>query len=260
MFHLYGFMIGVGVTVGIMVAQLQAKRFKIPSSLIENSLIWILIPAICGARLYHVTTDWQLYVDGPWMNVFKIWNGGLGFFGALIGGIIGLILYVWKQSEKRTRTKVSPPTTLFTLLDLLAFGAPVAQAIGRFGNYFNQELYGLLTTVPWAIEINGQRYHPLFAYEAILNLFVFGLLNWLGWKKKLVLGKGQYACIYLACYGLIRFWLEFLRPETARWTGVLGVFSIAQWVALSTTMLTLVIFWLRRHADRGINWELKTLL
>lgn len=264
MFHLYGLMIGIGISLGLVSAQFQAKRFKVSSSLIDDSLVWIVVGAIVGARLYHVITDWQLYANGPLIDVIKVWNGGLGFFGALIGGVVGLLLFVRfsrnKNSDKKSLATNYYLLSAFTLLDLLSFGAPLAQAVGRFGNFFNQELYGLPTNLPWAIKINGQQYHPLFAYEAILNLCVFGLINWLGWKKKLILGKGQYACIYLALYGVIRFWLEFLRPETARLTGSLGVFSIAQWVALGITIGALIIFWLRRHADRGIAWELKTLL
>ncbi len=254
MFHLYGLLIGVGVVAGIGVAQFQSKHFGKDPKMIENAVFWIAIPAILGARFYHVITDWQLYTHGPFIRVFEIWNGGLGYFGALIGGVLGLTAYVLRERKKER------VLAFFTLLDLLSFGAPLAQAIGRFGNYFNQELYGLSTNLPWGIIINGQRYHPLFAYEAILNLIVFGGLNWLGWKKKLHLGKGQYSCIYLASYGLIRFWLEFLRIDTARWNSPFGIFSIAQWVAVGITLGALSIFWLRRHADRGIQWELKTFL
>lgn len=254
MFHLYGLFIGVGVLAGIGIAQFQAKRFGKDPKFIEDALFWIIIPAILGARAYHVITDWQLYSSGPLLRVIEVWNGGLGFFGALIGGLFGITLYIWKNTKKEKLT------TFFTLLDFLSFGAPLAQAIGRFGNYFNKELYGLPTALPWGISIDENTYHPLFAYEAIANLLVFLVLNWLGWKKNLHIGKGQYACIYLATYGLIRFWLEFLRIETARWNGVFGMFSIAQWVALGITLSALIVFWLRRHANRGIQWELKTFL
>lgn len=254
MFHLYGLFIGIGLIAGIWVAQFHAKRFGQSPKMIDDALIWIMIPAIIGARAYHVITDWHLYADGPIFDMFKIWNGGLGFFGALIGGVVGSIVCTYLQASN------SKQKAFFTLLDLLSFGAPLAQAIGRFGNYFNQELYGLPTQLPWGIVINGEKYHPLFAYEAILNLCVFGLVNWLGWKKKLHIGKGQYACTYLALYGMIRFWLEFLRTDTARWAEPFGVFSIAQWVALGITLTAIIIFWLRRHADRGIEWELKTFV
>ncbi|MEP7166871.1 MAG: prolipoprotein diacylglyceryl transferase [Candidatus Woesebacteria bacterium] len=254
MFHLYGLLIGLGVVAGIAVATLQAKHFKVNSKLIDESLLWIVIPAIVGARLYHVITDWQLYAYGPLIDTLKVWNGGLGYFGALIGGLLGLIAFAYTKGKK------NPTEKFFLLVDLLSLGAPLAQAIGRFGNYFNRELYGVTTDLPWGILVNGQRYHPLFAYEAIANLCVFIFINWLGLKKKLHIGKGQYACIYLACYGLIRFWLEFLRIDTARWSGALGIFSIAQWVAIGITLASIIVFWLRRHSDRGIQWELKTFL
>lgn len=260
MFHLYGLLIGVGITSGIFVIQKQTIHFKKDPNIIEESLLWIAIPAVVGARAYHVVTDWQLYANGPLIDILKVWNGGLGFFGALLGGLLGLIAFAHFSSVKKFSIFHFPFSFFFLLLDLLSFGVPLAQAIGRLGNYFNQELYGLPTHLPWGIVINGEKYHPLFAYEAVLNLIVFGILNWLGWKQKLKLGKGQYACLYLACYGLIRFWLEFLRTQTARWDGAMGVFSIAQWVSLSVSLVALTIFWLRRHADRGIEWELKTIL
>lgn len=265
MFRLYGLLIGIGVLVGTAVSTLQAKRWGKDPKLIEDSLFWIFIPAVVGARLYHVITDWSLYADASFLEIIAVWNGGLGYFGALFGGILGLIAFsrfsaVQKISKTKFQNQNKNTATFFTLLDLLAFGAPLAQAIGRFGNYFNKELYGLLTTLPWAITIDGQKYHPLFLYEALLNILVFLLLNGLALKKKLPVGKGQYACLYLASYGVIRFWLEFLRPETARLSGSLGFFSIAQWVSLGISVGALAIFWLRRHSDRGVEWELGKIL
>jgi phosphatidylglycerol---prolipoprotein diacylglyceryl transferase len=208
--------------------------------------------------LYHLITDWSLYADASVLERMAVWNGGLGYFGALIGGIVGLILFT-RHSGKGVMNH-APTKQFFLILDLLAFGAPLAQAIGRFGNYFNQELYGLPTTLPWGLLIKGERYHPLFAYEAIGTLSIFVFLNVLGWKKKFWIGKGQYAFVYIALYTMLRFWLEFLRLDTARTSGGLGILSIAQWICLSLAIGSICLFWLRRHADRGIEWELSTFV
>lgn len=258
MFHLYGFMIGCGLLAGIWVSQKQAKRFAIDSKIIDSILVWIAIPSVIGARLYHLITDWSLYTHASMLERIAIWNGGLGYFGALIGGIVGLICFVFYK--KRGLINQTPTKRFFVILDLLAFGSPLAQAIGRFGNYFNQELYGLPTTLPWGLLIDGQRYHPLFAYEAIGTLLIFAFINWLGWKKKFWIGKGQYAFVYITLYAMLRFWLEFLRIDSAKVSGAAEIFSIAQWVCLALAMGSICIFWVRRHADRGIEWELSTLV
>lgn len=260
MFHLYGFLIGVGVVAGIGAATIQAKHFHVDPTIIENCLFWIAIPAILGARIYHLSTDWNLYSHSSFFSLISIWNGGLGYFGALIGGVTGLALYSRTYQYKKKELRKTRTFTFFLLLDLLSLGAPLAQMIGRFGNYFNQELYGLPTSYPWGIIIHGEKYHPLFAYEALGNFVIFMLVNWLAWKKYFALGKGQYAFVYVSLYAVLRFWLEFLRIETAHFNGSLSILSIAQWVSVCLATLAIGLFWLRRHADRGIEWELKTLV
>lgn len=263
MFHLYGLLIGLGLIAGMWVVTRQSLRFQINPKVLEDSLLWIAIPAVIGARLYHLITDWALYTHASLFQLIALWNGGLGYFGALIGGIVGI--WIFSNTYKMTKSKKdlvnqTPTYIFFLILDLLAFGAPLAQAVGRFGNYFNQELFGLPTTFPWGILVNGRRYHPLFAYEAIGDFVIFVLINWLGLKKKFPLGKGQYACVYITLYSTLRFWLEFLRVETAHSTGFFEVLSIAQWVCLALAIGSITLFWLRRHADRGIEWEVRTLL
>ncbi len=258
MFHLYGLSIGVGLLLGIFVAQKKATHFKINQKLLEDSLVWIAFPALVGARLYHLSTDWHLYEKASFLEIISIWNGGLGLFGALLGGLVGVALFSVVKTYKQKKTSFF--LSFFTVLDLLSFGAPIAQVIGRFGNYFNQELYGFATTLPWGIFIKGEKYHPLFAYEALGTLSIFFLLHWMGNKKKFPIGKGQYACMYFTLYAVLRFWLEFLRIETARMSGLFGFFSTAQWVCVLICFISISIFWLRRHSDRGIEWELQTLL
>lgn len=263
MFHLYGVLIGLGLLSGLWVVAQQAKRFTIHFSLVEDSLFWIALPALFGARLYHVVTDWQLYRSATWFDRISVWQGGLGLFGALIGGMVGIAAFsLTRKPPKAIKGLINqaPTSIFFLLLDLLAFGAPLAQVIGRVGNFINQELYGVPTNLPWGIEINGLWYHPLFAYEALGSVGIFVFVNWLGIAKKFPIGKGQYACVYLTLYGLLRFWLEFLRIESARPTGTFALFTMAQWASLCLSTIALIVFWLRRHANRGIEWELQTLL
>lgn len=257
MFHSYGLAIGIGILVGIAVAKYHAKRWKFPPAVIEEAVVWILIPALVGARVYHLLTDWQLYTGESFVSLIAIWEGGLGVFGAFAGGILGLIFFVGRHTIVSSKN-VSKTQEFFTLLDVLALGAPFVQVIGRLGNYFNKELYGLPTTLPWAILIEGRTYHPLFLYESLLMLGV-GLFVWfLSQRKLLVLGKGQYAMVYLSLYGWVRFWLEFLRLESARFPGIFSFFSIAQWVSLVMVSAALIIFWTRRHAvgvKHGKEWD-----
>src|SRR5258708_3691476 len=246
-FHLYGLILGVGVAIGVWVIGRASRFFGVSASWLDSALPPIIIGAIIGARLYHLATDWQLYTHASLLDMIAVWRGGVGFLGAIMGG--GLGLWIWVRGN-RIKTYASKLFEFFTYLYLLSFGIPIAQAIGRLGNYVNKELYGLPTNLPWGITIEGQKYHPLFLYEALLNCLLFGFLMWLAQRKKLVLGKGQYVSVYLFGYALIRFWLEFLRIKTARFDGVLGIFSIAQWVTLTLMILATILFWVRRHAPK----------
>lgn len=242
-FHLYGLILGLAFFVAFLVVERQSNHFGFDGHWLDDILFPVVLCAVVGARLYHLVTDWQLYVGASLLALVAVWNGGLGFFGALIGGGIGLFLGL-------RRSKRAKKPSVWQAVDLISFGIPLAQAIGRLGNFVNQELYGLPTNLPWGVWINGTRYHPLFAYEALLNLVLFGLLWKLSMRKALVLGKGQYAALYVTGYGLIRFWLEFLRIQTARPTGVLAMFSIAQWVAVGLMLCGVTLFWIRRHAPK----------
>lgn len=245
--HPYGLLIGIGVAAGILLIERISKWFGKDTRWLDQSLLWIIAGAVIGARAYHLATDWQLYIHASLLDLIAVWRGGLGFIGAVLGGFLGLLLWMRRTGKLNL-------FTLFTYLDLLSFGVPLAQIIGRLGNYYNQELYGQPTDLPWGIMIKGQRYHPLFLYESLANLMLLGLLVWLAKKKAFVLGKGQYASLYLFGYTFIRFWLEYLRIETARWDGIGGIFSIAQWVCLIGMVLAAILFWVRRHAPKK-NWD-----
>lgn len=249
-FHAYGLLIGLGIGVGLYVIYRASRFFGQDPKWVDASFPWIFVGAVIGARLYHLLTDWQVYTHASVLDLIAVWRGGIGFLGAIVGGYVGLWLWTKRDAHKKLRAE----SQLFLYLDLLAFGIPVAQAIGRTGNYVNQELFGLPTNLPWGIVVNGQRYHPLFVYEAILNIFLLCILLAFARKKSLVLGKGQYISVYLFGYSFIRFWLEFLRIETARLDGVLGIFSIAQWVTLIMMIAATILFWVRRHVPKK-GWD-----
>jgi phosphatidylglycerol:prolipoprotein diacylglycerol transferase len=187
--HLYGLLIGIGIGVAVEVA-LARKKSPIDRKNLERVIVWAVISGITGARVYHVIDFWSRYYSLNPIKIFFVWEGGLGIWGAILGGALGTYIYcLFKKQD------------FISTLDDLIVGMPLAQAIGRLGNYVNGELYGE----------NGE---PLFFYEAILNLILFGVL----WKTSKTTRKpGILTGIYLMGYGVIRILLEGLRPEGIIW-------------------------------------------
>jgi len=218
-FHLYGLMIGLGVLVGAWVASKKDKK-------IWDCLVWVIGGGIIGARLYHVV-DWWSYYSQHLSQIPAVWQGGMGIYGGILGGILGLWIY--------TRRREEPNLRLLKLLDAGALGLPLGQAIARWGNYFNQELYGLPTNLPWGIYIRPENrllevmdfkyFHPLFLYESLWCLIIFIII--INIIKVIPMGKGKIFAVYLGLYGLGRFFLEFLRLEA--WT-INGV-NVAQMIS-----------------------------
>lgn len=217
MFNFYGFFIALGILASALIChKIKAREEKTakPNWLkkidIYQLLTYILIPAVIGARLYHNWDYWDYYKENLG-EIMKIWQGGLGIFGAILGGIIGLWLY---SKSKRLKLK-----EFKALLDLAGVGLALGQAIGRWGNFFNQELYGLPTNLPWAIYIKPENrlaglesfshFHPLFLYESLACFLIFILLWQLKQKKW---PAGTIFFLYLFFYSFLRFILEFLRP------------------------------------------------
>jgi prolipoprotein diacylglyceryl transferase len=170
----------------------------------------VAVPAgLVGARLYHVITSPGPYLDDP-LSALYIWQGGLGIWGGIAGGALG----AWLALRRRG-------VPFLPFVDALAPALPVAQAIGRFGNYFNQELYGRMTSLPWGLEIDADHspnglpgiYHPTFLYEALWNLGVAGLVIWA--DRRWNLDKGRAFALYVAGYCAGRAWIEALRVDEA---------------------------------------------
>ncbi len=223
-FHWYGLIIGIGVLASIQASTWLARRRKIDEEMLWKAAWWVLIGGLIGARTYHVLDLWpEIYSFDP-ISALYIWNGGLGIIGGLIGGFVGLLTY-YKLKIENCHAEHGPALqdklkiTAKSLIDLAVFGLPLGQAIGRIGNFINQEVYGLPTNLPWGIFIDreNRRFHPLFAYEALWMLLGFGLMFLAEKTNKLKLIKKSYAGFYLVWYGLGRFWLDFLRPVEFVW-------------------------------------------
>lgn len=209
-FHLYGAVIGIAIFIGWFVSKKRAKLYKIPVNIFEDYLLILpLTSSLIGARAYHVADYWHVYNQNP-ISILYIQNGGLGIWGALIGAVIGLSIYC--KIRKLDLLKV---------LDLCAPALVLGQAIGRIGNYINQEGFGPPTNLPWKVYIeplnrplnflSDEYFHPTFFYEAILNLLSFFILIIIAKKQK---KPGQVFSVYLILYALSRFVTEHFRIDT----------------------------------------------
>lgn len=190
-FNLYGLILGLSILAAFQASLWLAKVRGMDKRIIEGAFWWVVSGGIIGARVYHVIDRWQeIYSLNP-QSVFYVWNGGLGIWGAIIGGVLALAAYARTQN-------------FFSLADVVFFGLPLGQAIGRWGNFFNNEIVGK----------NGE---PLFLYESVLNLVLFGILVKLVRLDKFERKTGMIAGVYLIGYGTIRAVLEPLRPESIVW-------------------------------------------
>ncbi|HSI26901.1 MAG TPA: prolipoprotein diacylglyceryl transferase [Aeromicrobium sp.] len=240
----YAFCILVGIFAAIAIAERRHIAAGGRKGLISDVALWAVPFGIVGGRIYHVITDAQLYF-GPGRNpvdALKIWEGGLGIWGAITAGALG----VWIASRRH-----GVPFT--ELAHAIAPGLLVAQAIGRLGNYFNQELFGRPTTLPWGLEIDAMHrpvgfeqfatFHPTFLYELLWNLAAAGLLIWL--DQRFRLSGDRLFALYAMLYTAGRFWIELLRIDTANHVGGM---RLNNWTALVVfTAAMAYFFWSRRR-------------
>jgi phosphatidylglycerol:prolipoprotein diacylglycerol transferase len=224
----YGIIIMVGVLAAAWLAERQARRKDLDAELVWDGLIWVLIGGIVGARIWHILTPpdsmqalgitTRFYLTHP-LDALAIWKGGLGIPGAVIGGLLALYLFA-----RRNKLNFAVWT------DIVAPSLALGQAIGRWGNFFNQELYGAPTNLPWHIYIAPQNrlpgyqdqayYHPLFLYESIWDIGNMVLLLWLGRRYQEKLIRGDLFLVYLIVYPVGRFFLEFLRLDPSNVAGI----------------------------------------
>ena len=221
----YGMMIALGVAAAVSLAGRRLTRSRAGTREDMSSIAtWGVIGGIVGARLYHVVTDWNAF-SGDLARIPMIWKGGLGIPGGLLGGVLCGVY-------RARRRGVSIPE----LLTAAAPAIPLAQSIGRWGNWWNQELFGRATTLPWALQISddklpagyssGTTFHPTFLYESLWNLALCILLIQI--DRRMSLRPGRLFAVYLAGYFSGRFWIEGLRIDPAH---VLGGLRLNQWVA-----------------------------
>lgn len=226
--NFYGVAIALGVIAAIWLATRRFEQRGGDPKTIERASIIAVISGIIGARVGYVITHPQARETVS--DALRIWDGGLAFFGGLLAGGIAMI---WVMRREGAR--------IVDVADSVAPAIPLAQAIGRWGNYFNQELYGRPTDLPWAVEIaenhrvqeylDSSTFHPTFLYESILNLIVVGLILWI--EKRFKPAPGSLFTVYLVLYGIVRFLMELLRTDTDyRLAGI----SRNGWIALATAI------------------------
>ncbi|HZP28998.1 MAG TPA: prolipoprotein diacylglyceryl transferase [Acidimicrobiia bacterium] len=239
--HVYGVLLAIGVVVAATLAERRWASWGRDRR--ELAAIWIpvVIAGVVGARLYHVATDYQLFEDN-WGRVFQIWKGGLSIWGTVLGG--GIAVYVMSRIRRLDFLRVS---------DAIAPGLLVAQALGRWGNYFNQELFGKPTTLPWGLEIDPAHrpagytqyatFQPTFLYESLYCLAALALLLWA--ERRFRLHRGQVFALYVVVYTFGRFWFEMLRIDPAH--HVAGL-RINDWVSIGVFIAGFVYFmWLGKN-------------
>ncbi len=250
----YGIIIVTAALVGGTVASFEAKRRRENEDHIWNMLFVVILLGIVGARLYHVFSSpagshlgWAYYREHP-LAVFEIWNGGLGIYGAVVGGLLGVLLYTYRAR-----------LNLWRYLDISAPALLLGQAIGRWGNFANQELYGPPTTLPWGIPIDeyhrippyndltryplATRFHPDFLYESLWNLIGVVLLLAVERKFASRLKEGDLFWVYLIWYPLGRIGVESLRPDA--WT--IGSIPTAQIVSAFLIVIAGVALTIRHY-------------
>ena len=236
--HFYGIMIAIGVIVAVIVTRRRYERFGGSGEMVERASIWAVVVGFLGARLAYVSTHTGDFLDRPWAMLY-IWEGGLAIYGGLVAGTIAAVIVL-----RRSRGDV------FAFGDAVAVGLPLAQAIGRLGNYFNQELFGTPSTLPWAVEIDANiaaaagypgyaTFHPTFLYEALWNVFItLGVILLLERRGKLF--KGSSIALYMILYGTGRFLMELMRTDTTfRFLGL----SRNGWVSIGAVLVGAVLFW-----------------
>lgn len=214
----YGIIIATGMLLGVIVATKRAKDEGLPEDIIIDLCLFAVPAAILGARLYYVIFNWGYYGNNL-TDILKFRQGGLAIHGAVIAGAI--VGYFFCKARN---------LGFWRLADICAPSLILGQAIGRWGNYVNQEAHGGPTNLPWAIEVDGVMVHPTFLYESLWNFAVFFLLLHLSKKKKF---EGQIFIYYMILYSVARFFIEGLRTDSL----MIGPFRTAQLISVVTIIV-----------------------
>ena len=237
----YGLFIALGAILAVEVARRRWAAAGGAPEEIGEVAVWAIPAGFVGARLYHVITDWHRFDDRP-LDIVKVWEGGLGIPGGILAGVLTGVVVARQRGYDVPR-----------MLDAVAPALPLAQAVGRLGNWFNQELFGRPTDLPWGLEIDPEHrpagyeaietFHPTFLYEALWNIGLAVFLIVLGRVRPM--RPGQLFVLYVLGYGLGRLWVEALRIDTA--TRLAGV-RVNIWVSVVTIVgATIVFVWRSRR-------------
>ena len=229
------FMTG-SICIGFIVMYFRAAKKGLDPEHVLDIALWCVPAGIICARAYYVLFRWDYYGADP-IQILNFRGGGMAVHGSLIGGIgMALILFrKWKEPALKW-------------VDLAAVSFPLAQSIGRWGNYFNSEAHGGPTDLPWAIEVDGQMVHPTFLYESIWCLLLFLFLLWFdeSGRKKF---DGQLICLYLALYSLERFFVEGLRTDSL----MIGALRQAQVISLVTIAASCALYLILRKRSQNVQ-------
>lgn len=231
----YGILIGSGVLIGTLIALQETRRRGIDEEVLLDLLIFAIPISIVGARLYYVIFSWDLYKDNP-IEAFNLRGGGLAIHGAIIGAIIVTVIFCKIRKEN-----------FWVLADIAAPSLILGQAIGRWGNYINQEAHGGPTDLPWGIMVNGVKVHPTFLYESIWNFLIFIFLFWYSRKKSEI--KGEVFLLYLSLYSLGRLFIEGLRTDSLMW----GSIRVAQLISILFIGICLLILYKKKKSKIDIK-------
>jgi prolipoprotein diacylglyceryl transferase len=232
--NFYGILIAIGVLLGW---RLTVRRYRDRGgdpALADKVLLWMVVFGFVGARVAYVSTHLSRF-DGEWWKVIAIWEGGIALFGGLAAGAVVVVVLMRRWGGD-----------LPMFLDSLAPAIPLAQAFGRWGNYFNQELFGTPTNLPWGLEIapqyrpeafpDAETFHPTFLYESLWNFALCGLIIWL--DKRYPVLRGRLIGVYMIGYAVMRFLLELIRTDTTfRFVGL----SRNAWVSLAVIVVGVVV-------------------
>jgi prolipoprotein diacylglyceryl transferase len=249
--HFYALFILIGIAVAIWIANHRLTKRGATSGAAVDIALWAVPFGIIGGRIFHVLThpNDYFYDGADLLAVFRIWEGGLAIFGGLILGSVGAWIGAKQAGVK-----------FWSFADAVAPGVLIAQAIGRLGNYFNQELFGLPTDLPWGLEIDfsnaaypkglpmGQIFHPTFAYEMIWSLVGAFVLLYL--DRKFELRWGKLFGLYLVWYSVGRIWIESIRIDPSE--VILGL-RINVWSALAGIAVGLAVFYIQRQRHTGLE-------
>ncbi len=239
----YGICIALGVALAWVLLSRRYVAGGGDAATIERIILWMVVVGFLGARLAYVSTHTARFVD-EWWKVVAIWEGGLAFFGGLTAGAATAVILARRWGAD-----------LRLLTDAAAPALPLAQAVGRWGNYFNQELFGTPTDLPWGLEIDPAHrppefadtatFHPTVLFESLGNLLLVGLILWC--ERRFPAVRGRLLALYLVGYGVLRFLMELLRTDTTY--RLLGL-SRNGWVSLAAVIVGIVVAARLRPVDR----------